>query len=63
MHNLIELDHEHNKWELGLILASIKEKKYGEMLAIVKEEVKIKSQFGTNYLIETRRLGNILDNN
>jgi hypothetical protein len=36
MNRLIELDHEHNKRALNLIIFGIKEKKYKDTLAIVK---------------------------
>jgi hypothetical protein len=50
------LDHEHNKRALNLIIFGIKEKKDEDMLAIVKEELKNKSQIETTYLIEAKRL-------
>jgi hypothetical protein len=47
MNKLIELDHEHNKIALNLIIFGIKEQQDENMLAIVKEELKNKSQIET----------------
>jgi hypothetical protein len=60
MNKLIELDHECNKRSLNLIIFGIKEKQE-DTLAIVKEELKNKSQIDTTYLIEAKRLGKIID--
>jgi hypothetical protein len=51
MNKLIELDHEHNKRSLNLITFCIKEQQEEDTLAIVKEELKNKSQIDTTYLI------------
>jgi len=48
MNKLIELDHERNKRALNLIIFGIKEVKEEDMLAIVKEELKYKSQVEPN---------------
>ena len=61
MNKLIELDHERNKRALNLIIFGIKEQQEEDTLAIVKEELKNKSQIDTTYLIEEKRLGKILD--
>jgi hypothetical protein len=61
MNNLIELDHERNKRALNLIIFGIKEQQEEDTLAIVKEELKNKSQIDTTYLIEAKRLGKIID--
>jgi hypothetical protein len=61
MNKLIELDHEHNKRALNLIIFGIKEQQEEDTLAIVKEELKNKSQIDTTYLIEAKRLGKIID--
>jgi hypothetical protein len=58
MNKLIELDHERNKRALNLIIFGIKEQQEEDTLAIVKEELKNKSQFDTTYL---KRLGKIID--
>jgi hypothetical protein len=60
MNKLIELDHEHNKRALKLITFGIKEQQE-DTLAIVKEELKNKSQIDTTYLIEAKRPGKIID--
>jgi poly-D-alanine transfer protein DltD len=49
MNKLIELDHEHNKRALNLIIFGIKEQQEEDMLAIVKKELKNKSQIDTTY--------------
>jgi hypothetical protein len=49
MNKLIELDHEHNKRALNLIIFGIKEKEEENMLARVKEELNNKSQIDTTY--------------
>jgi hypothetical protein len=61
MNKLIELDHERNKRALNLIIFGIKEQQEEDTLAIVKEELKNKSQIDTTYLIEAKRLGKIID--
>ena len=61
MNKLIELDHEHKKRALNLIIFGIKEQQEEDMLAIVKEELKNKPQIDTTYLIETKRVGKIID--
>jgi hypothetical protein len=61
MNKLIELDHECNKRALNLIIFGIKEQQEEDTLAIVKEELKNKSQIDTIYLIEAKRLGKIID--
>jgi hypothetical protein len=61
MNKLIELDHEHNKRALNLIIFGIKEQQEEDTLAIVKEELNNKSQIDTTYLIEAKRLGKIID--
>jgi hypothetical protein len=61
MSKLIELDHEHNKRALNLIIFGIKEQKDEDMLAIVKEELKNKSQIETTGLIEAKRVGKIIE--
>jgi hypothetical protein len=61
MNKLIELDHERNKRALNLIIFGIKEQQEEDTLAIVKEELKNKSKIDTTYLIETKRLGKIID--
>jgi hypothetical protein len=61
MNKLIELDHEHNKRALNLIIFGIKEHKDEDTLAIVKEELKNKSQIETTCLIEAKRLGKIIE--
>jgi hypothetical protein len=58
MNKLIELDHEHNKRALNLIIFGIKEQQEEDTLAIVKEELKNKSQIDTTYL---KRLEKIID--
>jgi hypothetical protein len=60
MNKLIELDHEHNKRALKLITFGIKEQQE-DTLAIVKEELKNKSQIDTTYLIEAKRPRKIID--
>ena len=60
MNKLIELDHEHNKRALKLITFGIEEQQE-DTLAIVKEELKNKSQIDTTYLIEAKRPGKIID--
>jgi hypothetical protein len=55
------LDHECNKRALNLIFFGIKEEPEEDTLAIVKEELKNKSQIDTTYLIEAKRLGKIID--
>jgi hypothetical protein len=55
------LDHERNKRALNLIIFGIKEQQEEDTLAIVKEELKNKSQIDTPYLIEAKRLGKIID--
>jgi hypothetical protein len=61
MNKLIELDHERNKRALNLIIFGIKEQQEEDTLAIVKEELKNKSQIDTTYLIKAKRLGKIID--
>jgi hypothetical protein len=61
MNKQIELDHESNKRSLNLIIFGIKEQQEEDMLAIVKEELKNKSQIDTTYLIEAKRLGKLID--
>ena len=61
MNKLIELDHECNKRALNLIIFSIKEQQEEDTQAIVKEELKNKSQIDTTYMIEAKRLGKIID--
>jgi hypothetical protein len=61
MNKLIELDHEHNKRPLNLIIFGVKEQQEEDTLAIVKEELKNKSQIDTTYLIEEKRLGKVID--
>jgi hypothetical protein len=61
MNKLIKLDHERNKRALNLIIFDIKEQQEEDTLAIVKEELKNKSQIDTTYLIEAKRLGKIID--
>ena len=61
MNKLIKIDHECNKRALNLIIFSIKEKQEEDTQAIVKEELKNKSQIDTTYLIEEKRLGKIID--
>jgi hypothetical protein len=63
MNKLIELDHERNKKALNLIIFGIKEQQEEDTLAIVKEELKNKSQIDTTYLIEAKRLGKIIHHN
>jgi hypothetical protein len=58
MNKLIELDHERNKRALNLIIFGIKKQQEEDTLAIVKEELKNKSQIDTTYL---KRLGKIID--
>jgi len=61
MNKIIELDHERNKRALNLIIFVITEQQEEDTLAIVKEELKNKSQIDTTYLIEEKRLGKIID--
>jgi hypothetical protein len=61
MNKLIELDHERNKRSLNLIIFGIKEQQEEDTLAIVKEELRNKSQINTTYIIEAKRLGKIID--
>jgi hypothetical protein len=61
MNELIELDHGHNKRVLNVIIFGIKKQKYEDMLAIVKEELKNKSQIQTTCFIEVKRLGKIIE--
>jgi hypothetical protein len=61
MNKLIELDHERNKKALNLIIFGIKEQQEKDTLAIVKEELKNKSQIDTTYIIEAKRLRKIID--
>jgi hypothetical protein len=63
MNNLIKLDHERNKRALKLIIFGIKEQQEEDTPAIVKEELKNKSQIETTYLIEAKRLGKIIEHN
>jgi hypothetical protein len=60
MNKLIELDYECNKRDLNLIIFGIKEQNDEDMLAIVKEELKNKSQIETTCLIEAKRWGKII---
>jgi hypothetical protein len=48
------LDHECNKKTLNLIIFGIKEQQDEDMLAIVKEELKNKSQIETTYIIRKK---------
>jgi hypothetical protein len=59
MNKIMELDHERNKISLNLMIFGIKEQEH-DTLAIVKEELKNKSQIETTYLIEAKRLGKII---
>ena len=61
MNKLIELDHERNKRALNLIIFGIKEQQEEDMLAIVKKELKNKSQIDTTYILEAKRLRKIID--
>ena len=61
MNKLIELDRESNKRSLNLIIFGIKEQQEEDTVAIVKEELKNKSQIETTYLIEEKRLGKIIE--
>jgi hypothetical protein len=61
MNKLIELNHERNKRALNLIIFGIKEQQEEDTLAIVKEELKNKSQIDTTYILEEKRLGKIID--
>jgi hypothetical protein len=61
MNKLIKLDHECNKRALNLIIFGLKEQQDDDTLTIVKEELKNKSQIETTYLIETKRLGKIIE--
>jgi hypothetical protein len=61
MIKLIELDYERNKRALNLIIFGVKEKKDEDTLAIIKEELKNKSQIDTTFLIEIKRLGKIIE--
>jgi hypothetical protein len=54
------LDHECNKIPLNLVIFDIKEQQEEDTLAIVKEELKNKSQIETTYLTEEKRLGKII---
>ena len=56
INKIIELDHERNKRALNLIICGIREQKDEDTLAIVKEELKNKSQIETIGLIEAKRL-------
>jgi hypothetical protein len=60
MNKLIK--HERNKRALNFIIFGIKEQHEENMVVIVKEEFKNKSQIDTTYLIEAKRLGKIIDN-
>jgi hypothetical protein len=51
MNKLIELDHEHNKKALDLIIFYLKEKKDDATLALINEELRNKLQIETTYLI------------
>jgi hypothetical protein len=51
----------HKKRALNLIIFGIKEQHEEDTLAIVKEELKNKSQIDTSYLVEAKRLGKIID--
>jgi hypothetical protein len=61
INKIIEMDHEHNKRALNLIIFGIKEQQEEDTLEIVKEELNNKSQIDTTYLIEAKRLGKIID--
>ena len=61
MNKLIELDHECNKTSLNLTSFCIKEQQEEDTLAIVKKELKNKSQIEIAYLIEAKRLGKIIE--
>jgi hypothetical protein len=62
MNKIIELDRECNKSALNLIIFDVKEQKDEDTLAIVKEELKHKSQIETTCLIEVKRSGKIIQN-
>jgi hypothetical protein len=57
MNKLIDLDHEYDKRDINIIIDGIKEQKEEDTLAIVKEELKNKSQIETTYLIKAKRFG------
>jgi len=61
MNKIIVLDHEHNKRVLNLIIFDIKEQKDKDTLALTKEELKNKLHIETNYLIEAKTLGKIIE--
>jgi hypothetical protein len=56
INKLTEMDHEHNKRALNLIIFGIKEQQEEDTLEIVKEELNNKSQIDATYLIEAKRL-------
>jgi len=57
----IELDHEHHKRALHLIISGIKEGTDDDTLEIVKKQLKTNSQIQTNYLTEAKSVGKIME--
>jgi phage terminase large subunit len=60
MNKLIQLDHDHDKRALNLVISSLKEKKE-DTLALVKEELQNKLHIETTCLIEAKSPGKILE--
>ena len=62
MKKLIELDHEHNKRALNLIIFCLKEEVEEDTLAIAKTELYNRLQIQSTYIIEETRLGKLTEN-
>jgi len=62
MKKLIELDHEHNKRALNLIILSLKEEVDKDTLAIAQTELHNRLQIETMCLTEATRLGKLTEN-
>jgi len=59
---LIELDHQHNKRALKLIIFDLKEEVDKDTLAIVQVELHNRLQIKTTCLTEATRLGKLTEN-
>lgn len=62
MNKLIELDHEHNKRALNLIIFGLKVEVDEDTLAIAQTELHNRLQIETTCLIEATRLGKLTEN-
>ena len=62
MNKLIALEHERNTRSLNLIIFGLKEEEEEDTLSIVKTKLHNRLQIETIGLIETNRLGKLIEN-